>query len=242
MEPADLWQRYMPPEYAHAAPIGLTELERDMRVRVKNHTLLRIGHVRPQKVDGRKTGWREEHAVGLRRARRPPAGTRRPPSEAMDVEGLDLAVMFPSRGLFVLGLDSVDHVGSDGLEPAYASAIARGYNDWLADYCKEFARADVRRGDGRPARHRRRHPRGAPLRGGARLQGGVPRAGLRQRPALAPPRLRPAVGRDRAARRAAQLPRRRADLPHARLLAARCSTSSCSGTPSTSRSPSSSAR
>ena len=62
MEPADLWQRYMPPEYAHAAPIGLTELVRDMRVRVKNHTLLRIGHVRPQKVDGRKTGWRKEHA------------------------------------------------------------------------------------------------------------------------------------------------------------------------------------
>ena len=104
------------------------------------------------------------------------------------------------------------------------------------------AGADVRRRDGRPARHRRRHPRGAALRGGARLQGGVPRAGLRQRPALAPPRLRPAVGRDRAARRAAQLPRRRADLPHARLLAAPCSTSSCSGTPSTSRSPSSSAR
>ena len=32
-----------------------------MRVRVKNHTLLRLGRVRPQHVDGRKTGWREEH-------------------------------------------------------------------------------------------------------------------------------------------------------------------------------------
>ena len=54
----------------------------------------------------------------------------------MDTEGLDLAVLFPSRGLFVLGLDSAEHIGSDGLEPAYASAIARAYNDWLADFCK----------------------------------------------------------------------------------------------------------
>src|SRR5687767_15908649 len=61
MEPPDLWQRYIAPEYAHAAPVGLTELTRDMRVRVKNHTLLRLGAVRPQHIDGRKTGWREEH-------------------------------------------------------------------------------------------------------------------------------------------------------------------------------------
>src|SRR5215204_6557794 len=61
MEPADLWQRYIDPAYAHAAPIGLNEMVRDMRVRVKNHTMLRLGGVRPQHIDGRKTGWREEH-------------------------------------------------------------------------------------------------------------------------------------------------------------------------------------
>ena len=43
MEPADLWQRYMDPAWAHAAPIGLSEMVRDMRVRVKNHTMLRMG-------------------------------------------------------------------------------------------------------------------------------------------------------------------------------------------------------
>lgn len=136
MEPPDLWQRYIAPEYAHAAPVGLSELQRDMRVRVKNHTMLRLGRVRPQRVDGRKTGWREEHdsvyadaeAAGWDAASQ---------LRAMDVEGLDLAVLFPSRGLFVLGLDSVDMVGADGLEPAYATAIARAYNDWLADFCRE---------------------------------------------------------------------------------------------------------
>ena len=241
MEPADLWQRYMPPEYAHAAPIGLTELERDMRVRVKNHTLLRIGHVRPQKVDGRKTGWREEHASVYAdpEARRLGPGVhraghgRRGPRPGRDVPEPRAVRARPRlrrphrQRRPRAGLRVGDRAGLQRL----AGRLLQG-----------VAGADVRRRDGRPARHRRRRPRGAPLRGGARVQGGVPRAGLRQRPALAPPRLRPAVGRDRAARRAAQLPRRRADLPHARLLAARCSTSSCSGTPSTSRSPSSSAR
>ncbi len=108
MEPPDLWQRYIAPEYQHAAPIGLTELTRDMRVRVKNHTLLRLGAVRPQHIDGRKTGWRDEHESVYADAE---ANGWDAASQvrAMNVEGLDLAVMFPSRGLFVLGLDSADH-------------------------------------------------------------------------------------------------------------------------------------
>ena len=48
---------------------------------------------------------------------------------AMDKEGIDVAVLFPSRGLFALGID--------GMEPDLATAISRGYNDWLADYCRE---------------------------------------------------------------------------------------------------------
>jgi predicted TIM-barrel fold metal-dependent hydrolase len=136
MEPADLWQRYIDPAYAHAAPIGLTELVRDMRVRVKNHTMLRLGGVRPQHIDGRKTGWRDEHDSVYAEAEAQ-GWSAASQLQAMDKEGLDLAVMYPSRGLFVLGLDSVDLVGTDGLEPAYASAIAKAYNDWLADFCAE---------------------------------------------------------------------------------------------------------
>jgi predicted TIM-barrel fold metal-dependent hydrolase len=54
----------------------------------------------------------------------------------MDREGVDLAVLFPTRGLFVLGLDSSEQIGADGLEPPFAAAIARAYNDWLHDFCK----------------------------------------------------------------------------------------------------------
>jgi predicted TIM-barrel fold metal-dependent hydrolase len=134
MEPPDLWERYIDPAYAHAAPRGLSEIQRDMRVKVKNHVMLRLGSVRPQRVEGRKTGWREEHddvyadseAAGWDAASQ---------VVAMDAEGLDMAVLYPSRGLFVLGLDTVEQMGADGLEPEFATAIARAYNNWMKDFC-----------------------------------------------------------------------------------------------------------
>src|SRR5215210_2702896 len=96
MEPADLWPRYMDPSWAHAAPVGLAEIERDMRVKVKNAVMLRMGRMRPRE-QGR--GWDAKSQV-----------------MAMDMEGLDSTVLFPSRGLFVLALQSADHIGPDGLE------------------------------------------------------------------------------------------------------------------------------
>ena len=120
-EPADLWQRYIDPAWRHAAPVGLTEMRRDMRVKVKSHVILRLGGVRPQ---GERTAWKEEHEGPYAHAERQgwsPASQQ----EAMDTEGLDLAVLFPTRGLFVLGLDTPAMVGPDGLEPPLAAAIAR---------------------------------------------------------------------------------------------------------------------
>ncbi len=134
MEPPDLWERYIDPAYAHAAPRGLDEIPRDMRVKVKNHVMLRLGSVRPMRIEGRKTGWREEHDNVY--ADSEAAGWDAPSQvAAMDAEGLDMAVLYPSRGLFVLGLDCFEQAGPDGLEPEYATAIARAYNDWMKDFC-----------------------------------------------------------------------------------------------------------
>ncbi len=44
------------------------------------------------------------------------------------MEGIDVAVMFPSRGLSVLTRPDLD--------PRFADAIARAYNDWMFDFCK----------------------------------------------------------------------------------------------------------
>ena len=111
MEPPDLWERYIEPAYAHAAPRGLSEIPRDMRVKVKNHVMLRLGAVRPAAPVGpRGGGWRPEHdnVYAASEARGWDAQSQ---IDAMDAEGLSMAVLFPSRGLFVLGLDSVEKVG-----------------------------------------------------------------------------------------------------------------------------------
>ncbi len=136
MEPADLWQRYIAPEYQHAAPVGMTELRRDIRVKLKSEILLRAGPVSPLKERrGAGVGWRadQEEAYGEAEAKGWSAEAQ---LDAMAREGVDLTVLFPTRGLFALGLDSSEQIGADGLEPDFAAAIARAYNDWLHDYAQ----------------------------------------------------------------------------------------------------------
>ena len=130
MEPADLWQRYMDPAWEHAIPVGLDEIERDMRVKVKNSVMLRLGRMRPRAA-GRPWKADQDSAFVHAEERRWDAKSQ---VMAMEMEHLDSAVLFPSRGLFVLALQSTEHVGPNGLEPELAAAIARGYNDWMADF------------------------------------------------------------------------------------------------------------
>jgi predicted TIM-barrel fold metal-dependent hydrolase len=48
--------------------------------------------------------------------------------EAMDREGLDVAILFPTIGLYVMGFD--------GLPSRFAAAICRAYNNWLHEFCQ----------------------------------------------------------------------------------------------------------
>jgi predicted TIM-barrel fold metal-dependent hydrolase len=123
MEPADLWQRYIDPEFLGRAPIGVTsENVRDLRTSWpedgpydNSGGIPRFGQVYEHnqilyRTDAAR-GWSSEVQL-----------------EAMNTEGLDVAVMFPSRGLSVLTRPNMD--------PRFAAAIARAYNDWLYDFCK----------------------------------------------------------------------------------------------------------
>src|SRR5205823_10955300 len=47
---------------------------------------------------------------------------------AMDIEGVDVAVMYGTRGRQILM--------HDDLAPDYAAGLARAYNNWASDYCK----------------------------------------------------------------------------------------------------------
>ena len=46
----------------------------------------------------------------------------------MRLEGIDIAVLFPTAGLSFLARDNID--------PQLSNAICRAYNDWLHDFCQ----------------------------------------------------------------------------------------------------------
>ncbi len=48
--------------------------------------------------------------------------------EAMNIEGIDVAVLYPTRGLQALS--------EPNMEANFAAALARAYNDWLYDFCE----------------------------------------------------------------------------------------------------------
>jgi uncharacterized protein len=53
----------------------------------------------------------------------------------MDREGVDVAVLFPTLGLYI--------IWDDEIEPGISAAICRAYNNWLAEYCS-YNRARLR--------------------------------------------------------------------------------------------------
>jgi predicted TIM-barrel fold metal-dependent hydrolase len=140
MEPVDLWQTYIDAAWRHAAPVFVNESERDLRVRVKNASMGRMGRLRPN-TGSFKWAWKpEQEPLYQRAAARNWDGKSQ--VEAMDVEYVDSTVLFPSRGLSVLALQSYEHIGYDGLEPELAGAISRAYNDWMADHIRDCEAPD----------------------------------------------------------------------------------------------------
>jgi predicted TIM-barrel fold metal-dependent hydrolase len=128
IEPPDLWQRYIDPEFKSRAPAGPAETVRDLRLvdpsgkawgsnphRDRDSRMDRpLGHsvtnVREIYKDYHARGWSGEVQL-----------------DAMDVEGIDAAVLYPTRGLGALSKPEI--------EPRFAAAIARAYNDWMYDFC-----------------------------------------------------------------------------------------------------------
>jgi len=128
MEPPDLWQRYTDAPFRDRAPIGLVDTVRDLRMvspdgkpwgrppaDVEGGAARGPGHkfsadyVRYQSHHDR--GWTSDVQI-----------------EAMDAEGIDVAVLYPTRGLHTLARTDLD--------APFAAALARAYNNWLYDFCQ----------------------------------------------------------------------------------------------------------
>src|SRR4029434_6574346 len=72
----------------------------------------------------RRSRARHPHFQAARAAGFRSASTR----TAMDIEGVDVAVMYGTRGRQILM--------HDDLAPDYAAALARAYNNWAHEYCR----------------------------------------------------------------------------------------------------------
>ena len=127
IEPSDLWQRYVDPALRHRAPRHLNlafSVETD-GVRINT----------PDRWDPDATpaqlAHRDERIQATFAEIYPEASARGFDGVAqlkdMDIEGVDMSFLYPSYGLFV--------IASDAIDPAVAAAVARAYNDWLADFC-----------------------------------------------------------------------------------------------------------
>jgi len=125
-EPFDLWLNYIDPAYKDRAPIGTTEYLSDLhlvhdgqvvsrdRKRVVEDDIVRDQGERYGRLElfeeYDERGWGSDVQL-----------------EAMDKEGVDVTVLYPTRGLVAHAKEYDD----DGL----AAAVSRAYNDWLADLC-----------------------------------------------------------------------------------------------------------
>ena len=129
LEPHDLYERYLEDRFVPEAPIYAPdpgEIYGSWYLKIPGHeeridqVFLRTTHAAGPRVERIMPFIRDaiEDEYG-------PASMLR----AMDVEGVDVAAVFPtfSRG----------HVTVDELDPEYAVAICRAYNNYLADFCRE---------------------------------------------------------------------------------------------------------
>src|SRR5579883_371738 len=123
MEPADLWVEYTDAQFQDQAPRGLERWVRDLAMVDKDGN----PWGRPPEPKGPRGGhkfhddqvrYKDDQARGW---------TNTVQLEAMDREGIDVAILYPTRGLHTLARGD--------LKPDLAAALARAYNDWMYDFC-----------------------------------------------------------------------------------------------------------
>lgn len=127
MEPPDLWERYIDRKYRSDAPRGLTsDNVRDLRMVYPDGREWARRTTRQNRSD---RGHNFERNQEFYRTYAERGWTAEVQLEAMDIEGIDIAVLYPTRGLRALVVPD--------LEPGFAAAIARAYNNWLYDFCQK---------------------------------------------------------------------------------------------------------
>jgi predicted TIM-barrel fold metal-dependent hydrolase len=127
IEPDDLWARYFDPSLRERAP---RHLNRAFAIQVDGVPINTPADWETE-TSAEQTARRDERISATFRELFPAAYERGFDAVAqladMDIEGVDLAFLYPSYGLFA--------TASSELDPVIAAATCRAYNNWLADFC-----------------------------------------------------------------------------------------------------------
>jgi len=125
LEPSSLFDRYLPQRFR-----GRVKVEGPNQTsRFVDGEPISDSHRRPNRppedfgyIFAGSKRWRETFADALAAGFDPASNLR-----DMDREGVDLSVLFPTLGLYIMWRDNLD--------PELSAAICRAYNTWLAEYC-----------------------------------------------------------------------------------------------------------
>ncbi len=125
LEPSDLYDQYLPERFR-----GRVKVEGPNQTnRFVDGEPVSDSHRRPNRppedfgyIFAGSKRWRETFADALA-ARFDPASNL----SDMDREGIDVSVLFPTLGLYIMWRDNLD--------PELSAAICRAYNIWLSEYC-----------------------------------------------------------------------------------------------------------
>jgi predicted TIM-barrel fold metal-dependent hydrolase len=122
-EPADLWDKYIEPEFRDQAPKILSSTARSSAMVLLDGRILQ-GY-QPTYRGGIFDATRIDDEIAEARARKFDSSSQ---LRAMEREGLDVAALYPSIGLGIMMREQIN--------PKLAAAVARAYNSWLYDFCQ----------------------------------------------------------------------------------------------------------
>ena len=118
-DPPDLYLNYMDSKWGERIPRGeWPKGHGRVEFRLGDGTVLRP---RTERIRSGEEKVAKHHTEGPNRGYDPVSQV-----EAMEREGLDVAVLFRTSPLYA----------DDSFEPEYAAALCRAWNSWIADFCK----------------------------------------------------------------------------------------------------------
>ena len=131
----DLWLNNIDPEYKDRAPTGLNKEQLTMNMAINGKPIAGFQanadiktHDEEKSRRGIERKFDNKHLKeAIERGFDPVLQLH-----AMDIEGLDMAIIFPTRGMVVAGVNYSDK--------KYAGAIGRAYNNWISETatCQSF--------------------------------------------------------------------------------------------------------